>query len=47
VLEFLELDPNDVEIPVPPLAPTADSISENWVEKFREELQEGWVNRGW
>jgi LPS sulfotransferase NodH len=47
VLEFLELDPNNVDIPVPSLAPTADSISEAWVQRFREELQEGWTNRGW
>jgi len=46
-LEYLELDPNNVEIPVPALAPTADSISEAWVQRFREELQEGWTNRGW
>jgi len=47
VLEFLELDPDNVEIPVPSLGPTADSISENWVQRFREELQAGWMNRGW
>jgi LPS sulfotransferase NodH len=47
ILEFLELDPNNVEIPVPSLSPTADSISEAWVQRFRAELQEGWTNRGW
>jgi LPS sulfotransferase NodH len=47
VLQFLELDPNNVEIPSSSLAPTADSISEAWVQRFREALQEGWTNRGW
>jgi LPS sulfotransferase NodH len=47
ILEFLEFDPNNVEIPVPSLAPTADSISEAWVQRFREEAQKDWMNRGW
>jgi LPS sulfotransferase NodH len=47
VLEFLALDTANLEIPVPPLAPTADANSENWAQRFREELQEGWMNRGW
>jgi LPS sulfotransferase NodH len=47
VLQFLELDPNNVEIPSSSLAPTADSISEAWVQRFREEYQQGWTNRGW
>jgi LPS sulfotransferase NodH len=47
ILEFLELDPNNVDNPAPSLAPTADSISESWVQRFREELQKDWMNRGW
>jgi LPS sulfotransferase NodH len=47
ILKFLELNPNNVEIPVPSLAAMADSISEAWVQRFREELQAGWTNRGW
>lgn len=47
VLEFLELDTISVEIPSPYLAKTADDISEEWVQRFREECQEGWGNRGW
>jgi LPS sulfotransferase NodH len=47
ILEFLELDTSSVEIPDPSLAVTADAISEEWVQRFREELQEGWMNRGW
>ena len=47
VLEFLELDTIGVEIPAPSLSQTADSISEEWVQRFREERQQGWKNRGW
>jgi LPS sulfotransferase NodH len=47
VLEFLELDTRDLQISAPPLAPTADATSEVWVQRFREELQSGWQNRGW
>ena len=38
ILEFLELDSNNLKIPIPSLAPTADTISEAWVQKFREDL---------
>jgi LPS sulfotransferase NodH len=47
VLEFLELDTISIKIPSPSLAPTADDASEEWVQRFREELQNGWENRGW
>jgi LPS sulfotransferase NodH len=47
ILEFLELDATDLELPVPSLAPTSDPVSEEWVQRFRDELQEGWTNRGW
>ena len=47
VLDFLELDTIGLKIPPPALARTADDISEEWVQRFREELQTGWVNRGW
>jgi LPS sulfotransferase NodH len=47
VLEFLELDTIGIEIPPPQLAQTADSISEEWVQRFRQERQEGWAYRGW
>jgi LPS sulfotransferase NodH len=46
VLAFLGLDPG-VEIAPPPLEPTADVVSEAWVQRFREEFQQGWTNRGW
>jgi LPS sulfotransferase NodH len=47
VLEFLELDTMSIKTPAPSLAPTADDTSEEWVQRFREELQNGWGNRGW
>jgi LPS sulfotransferase NodH len=47
VLEFLELDTMSVSIPSPYLERTADSVSEEWVQRFREECQQGWENRGW
>jgi LPS sulfotransferase NodH len=47
VLKFLELDTIGVDIHPPHFAPTADSISEEWVQRFRQERQDGWVNRGW
>ena len=47
VLDFLELDTIGIKITSPPLAQTADKISEQWVQRFREERQNGWENRGW
>ena len=47
VLEFLGLDPISLKIPSPSLAQTADDLSEEWVQRFREELQNSWENRGW
>lgn len=47
VLEFLELDATKAEVSPPSLARTADDLSEEWVQRFREELQSGWENRGW
>jgi LPS sulfotransferase NodH len=47
VLEFIELDGSGVNLPPPSLARTADAVSEEWVQRFREELQEGWEVKGW
>jgi trehalose 2-sulfotransferase len=47
MLNYLEIDAVSVKIPSPPLAPTADSVSEEWVKQFREDCQNGWTNRGW
>ena len=47
ILDYLELDADSVTIAPPPLARTADSVSEEWIQRFREERQHGWQNRGW
>jgi trehalose 2-sulfotransferase len=47
ILEFLGLDHTNVKLSPLSLARTADAISEEWVQRFREELQTGWENRGW
>ena len=47
MLEFLVLDASDIRILPPSLAQTADHISEEWAQRFREEFQQGWTNRGW
>ncbi len=47
VLDFLELEADSITITPPPLSPTADSVSEEWVQRFRHERQNGWTNRGW
>jgi LPS sulfotransferase NodH len=47
ILDCLELDTIEMNIPWPGLAPTADDVSEAWIQRFREERQEGWKNRGW
>jgi len=47
------LDKLDLKLPegyafgAPKLEPLADDISEAWVQRFREERQAGWTNRGW
>lgn len=47
VLRFLDLDDQFATIPDPPLAKTADDMSEEWVQRFRKERQEGWPIKGW
>ncbi|MEM7134537.1 MAG: Stf0 family sulfotransferase [Chloroflexota bacterium] len=47
MLDFLGLDDKTVTIPSPYYVKLADEISEEWVQRFREEKQRGWQNRGW
>jgi LPS sulfotransferase NodH len=47
ILEYLELDSSSVNIAPPALMKTADALSEDWVQRFREERQKDWTNRGW
>jgi len=47
LLDYLELDSQSVTIALPALTKLADAVSEEWVQRFREERQNGWTNRGW
>lgn len=47
ILKFLELETTNIQVTPPSLARTSDGVSEEWAQRFREELQEGWQNRGW
>lgn len=47
ILTYLELDSQSVTIAPPALTKIADKISEEWAQRFREERQNSWTNRGW
>jgi LPS sulfotransferase NodH len=47
VLDFLGLDSTGVKVCPPYYARLADEISEQWVQRFRNELQKDWQNKGW
>ena len=47
VLDYLELDSTSVTVAEPYYAQLADDVSEVWVQRFREERQQGWEYRGW
>lgn len=47
ILDYIEVDHGTVKIPQPYFSPTSDEISEEWVQRFRHELQMEWVNKGW
>ena len=45
ILSYLELpDVKNISIPPPPLQKLADEVSEEWVQTFRQERQQGWQN---
>ena len=44
VLDLLGVE---ADVPPPALLPTADAVSEAWVQRFRAEAQAGWGYRGW
>ena len=48
VLDFLEI-PGRETVVIPPLyyEKLADELSEEWVQRFRRELQADWQYRGW
>jgi trehalose 2-sulfotransferase len=47
ILDYLGIDSRSVSIAPPELTKLADSVSEEWTQRFREERQNGWTNRGW
>lgn len=47
ILDYLEVDSRSATISPPAFKKTADPISEEWIQRFREERQEGWPNKGW
>jgi len=47
ILDYLRLDSASAIITPPALTRLADSVSEEWVQRFRAERQQGWTNRGW
>jgi LPS sulfotransferase NodH len=47
ILQYLQLEHTLAEIPSPYFAQTADDISEKWTQRFRQELQVTWDNKGW
>lgn len=47
VLGFLELEHHGITISPPPLHKTATDFSEEWVQRFRAELQHGWDKLIW
>lgn len=47
ILDYLELDSRSATIIPPQLTRTADTVSEEWTQRFREEHQKDWQNRGW
>lgn len=48
ILDYLEINYNsELSIPAPYLEKIADKVSEEWVQRFREERQKGWTNIGW
>jgi LPS sulfotransferase NodH len=47
ILDYLELDSTTATIAPPALTKLADNVSDEWAQRFREERQSGWTNRGW
>ena len=46
ILEFLDLPiPNNLGLSKPSLVQQADELSEEWVQRYREEKQKDWTNR--
>ena len=47
MLEILEVTPTNLVIDPPPNERLSDEVSEEWADRFRNELQKDWQNKGW
>nr|MBS1249400.1 Trehalose 2-sulfotransferase [Chloroflexota bacterium] len=47
VLAYIDLESEKIEIPAPYYEKLADEVSDEWVQRFREERQKEWPNIGW
>ena len=47
ILIFLEVETAGLMIPDLPFKRTSDAVSEEWVSRFRDELQKGWKTVAW
>jgi trehalose 2-sulfotransferase len=47
ILRFLGLDDSGVTVAPPYFSRLADDVSEAWAQRFRQERQRDWTNRGW
>ncbi len=47
VLEFLEIETDNVQVAPPHFDRIADDVAEQWVQRFREERQQGWERKIW
>jgi trehalose 2-sulfotransferase len=47
VLSLLDLPPVDCDFSGIDLERTSDPLNEEWVQRFREDRQDGWTDRGW
>jgi LPS sulfotransferase NodH len=47
ILEYLDISTEGLTIGDFPLMKTADAHSEEWVDRFRKDLQEGWDKPAW
>ncbi|GAF65776.1 hypothetical protein BTS2_2675 [Bacillus sp. TS-2] len=47
VLKFLNLPTQNIDISPPYFEQIADDVSEQWVQRYREECQKGWEHIRW
>jgi LPS sulfotransferase NodH len=48
ILDYLKIPiPEDMGLSKNNLEKLADDLSEEWIERYREEKQKGWPNKGW